>query len=91
MSEILHINTEQARHDPETAFSSPAELAASNGLNRGQKIATLERWAQQILDRLRAGSEGMPTHRTSPADIATLEAINVELARLKSGADTPSA
>lgn len=90
MSEILHINTEQARHDPETAFGSPAELVASNGLNRGQKIATLERWAQQVLDRLRAGSEGMPTHRTSPADIATLEAINAELAKLKGQGESPS-
>lgn len=70
-----------ARFDPEREFGSPDKLVDSVAMTRGQKIAALERWSQQVLDRLKAGGEGMPTHRTSSTDIELLE-------RIRAGVDT---
>lgn len=88
MTEILKINMDTALHDPEAAFGTPSRLAQSVGLTRGQKIATLQRWSQQVADRLRAGAEGMATQRTSAADVALLDAITAAISELRSvGAD----
>lgn len=83
MPEILSINPQAAKFDPAAEFGSPADLAATSGLTRGQKIAALERWAQQILDRLAATSEGMATRATSGADTARLDEVNAAIAELK--------
>lgn len=83
MSELLSINPQAAKFDPAAEFDTPADLIASSGLTRGQKIAALERWAQQILDRLAATSEGMATQQTSGADTARLDDVNAAIAELK--------
>ncbi|MGE0628429.1 MAG: hypothetical protein AB7O43_11445 [Hyphomicrobiaceae bacterium] len=75
MSEILHIDTEKARLDPASQFGSPDDLARSQGLTLGQKLAALDRWERQVQDRLAAGNEGMPTHWTTPHEMELLEQI----------------
>ena len=59
MGEVMSLNVEKARTEPETVFSSPLNIVCEPGLTRGQKIATLERWKQLLEDKLRATGEGM--------------------------------
>jgi hypothetical protein len=88
MSEILHVDMDAARFDPEKAFGAPAKLVESIALTRGQKIAALDRWSQQVLDRLKASGEGMPTHRTSGIDLELLEQIRTASESLRKAAPT---
>ncbi|MGD9669311.1 MAG: hypothetical protein AB7U75_09675 [Hyphomicrobiaceae bacterium] len=81
--EILSMKSETARFDPEREFGTPEKLAESPGLTRGEKIATLERWAQQILDELSATSEGMPTNPAPGHGTAMLDRVNETIALLK--------
>jgi hypothetical protein len=83
MSEIVHVNMDAARFDPEREFGTPDKLVESVALTRGQKIATLERWSIQVLDRFKASGEGMPTNRTSGADLELLEQIQNAIHGLK--------
>ncbi len=75
MSEIMHINIEQARMNPAGQFATPQDLAASNALTLGQKLAALNRWEFQVRERLDASNEGMPSHGHNPEEISMLEAI----------------
>jgi hypothetical protein len=52
MAVISHINTQEARHNPEAVFETPAALLAEVGLTAGQKLAALERWAAAVDERL---------------------------------------
>lgn len=81
--EILSMNSTAARFDPEREFGTPEKLGESVGLTRGEKIAALERWAQQIQDELAATSEGMPTAPASGHGTAMLDRINQVIASLK--------
>lgn len=83
MTEISRINMDNARFDPEREFGTPDKLAASIAMTRGQKIAALERWSQQVLDRLNASGEGMPTNHTSGTDLDLLEQIRAGVEALK--------
>lgn len=83
MSEILHVDMDAARFDPEKAFGEPAKLVESIALTRGQKIAALERWSQQVLDRMKASGEGMPTQRRSGDDVGLLDQLRAAIATLK--------
>jgi hypothetical protein len=62
MTEIMKIDMQKATTDPEAVFESPAEVGEQIGLTRGQKIATLERWAFSVRARVDALSEGMMNH-----------------------------
>jgi len=89
MAEISRINMDAARFDPEKEFGTPDKLAEAIGMTRGQKIAALDRWSKQVLDRLGATSEGMPTHRTSGRDMQLIDEIQAVLAGLKAAGDKP--
>jgi hypothetical protein len=65
MSTIGRINRETAKHLPATQYDHPSQIVTETMLTRGEKIATLQRWRQQIVDELAAGDDGMPTQRTS--------------------------
>ena len=74
MSEILSINIHQARTQPEFVFETPETFEIDTALTRGQKIATLGRWAADVEARLTAASEGMVGARgcqTNDAQILT--------------------
>lgn len=82
MSVILEINVEAARLNPDVAFETPHDLAASIGLTRGQKIATLDRWYQSVQRRMAATNEGMPPEGTTDHDTMLLAGINAAQAEL---------
>ena len=59
MSLIMTVNVEKARLDPEAVFAQPLEIVYETSLTRGQKIAALERWKQELQDRIQATGEGL--------------------------------
>ena len=76
MSEISNISVERSRLEPETVFKHPRDLVAEMGLTRGQKIATLARWRQHLVDKLRATDEGMlPPPGGTSADATKLSEV----------------
>lgn len=83
MAEIVKIDSEKARFDPESVFSRPRLVAEEAALTRGQKIATLERWEKQVLERLAATSEGMPANDSSAHEADLLAEIKHTLAGLQ--------
>jgi hypothetical protein len=84
MSEIVNINTEKARLEPDTVFASPLDIVAETGLTRGQKIAALKRWDLTLQDRLRATGEGMaPPEGQTAVEAATIQTISKALTFLE--------
>lgn len=76
MGEISNICVEQARLEPETVFRRPHDLVSEVGLTRGQKLATLARWRQHLVDKLRATGEGMaPPPGETSADATMLSEV----------------
>lgn len=88
MSEIMRIQPEKARQDPETVFDRPADIEKEVGLTRGQKLATLRRWEADVTQRLEATSEGMPPNGTSAADAALLKEIKVVIEAINAGQES---
>ena len=84
MAEIMNIDMQKATTDPEAVFKSPAEIAEHVGLTRGQKIATLEKWAFSVRARVDALSEGMMNHPNGAytRDVELLRNIEKEIAAL---------
>jgi len=89
MAEIMNLNTEKARHEPDTVFARPLDIVNETGLSRGQKIAALERWNQTLQDRLRATGEGMaPPEGQTANEAATVEEIGRALEMLNDSQPT---
>ena len=72
MSEIVHLNSEKSRFEPDAVYEHPIDVVNEEGLTRGQKIATLERWDLTLQDRIRATDEGMAPEAGQTADEAAL-------------------
>lgn len=85
MSEIMRLNPDKARQDPETVFDRPADIEKHVGLTRGQKLATLRRWEVDVTQRLEATDEGMPSNGTSADDAALLKEISIVIEALTAG------
>jgi hypothetical protein len=85
MSEIMRINPDKARLDPETVFAKPADIEKHVGLTRGQKLATLRRWEADVVQRLEATTEGMPSNDTTSADAALLKEIKIVIEAIAAG------
>lgn len=79
MATIAKINRDAAKHLPSSQYDHPSELVAEPLMTRGEKIATLNRWRQQIVEELAAGDEGMPTRRTSGRHHELISAIETAL------------
>ena len=47
-------NRDLAKDNPDRVFESPQQIVEETLLTRGEKIATLNRWRQTILEELRA-------------------------------------
>lgn len=86
MTEIMNCDTQKATTDPESVFELPAEVVEHVGLTRGQKIATLERWAFSVRARVDALSEGMMNHPGGAytRDVELLRSIEKAITELKS-------
>jgi hypothetical protein len=54
---ITHLNRSLAKQEPETSFRSPLGIVEETMLTRGEKLATLDRWRQSILEQLAAQGE----------------------------------
>lgn len=76
MSTIMSLDRERVRLEPASVFSMPMEVVDEIGLTRGEKLATLQRWADGLHSQLRATSEGMPSPPgMSARDVALLDEI----------------
>ena len=84
------LNRDLAKDNPERVFSKPGEIVEEVLMTRGEKIATLTRWRQTILEELSASGEGMRTHGVSPDRMRLLEEIEQARAALDGtpGGDT---
>jgi hypothetical protein len=82
MSEVSKLSRAEAKRNPGAAFSSPAEVVDEILMTRGEKIATLKRWRDEIVAQLRAADDGMQTRRTSVAQAELLQKIEAALADL---------
>jgi hypothetical protein len=85
MSEIMRINPDKARQDPETVFARPVDIEKHVGLTRGQKLATLRRWEADVTQRLEATTEGMPSNDTRSDDSALLKEIKIVIDAINAG------
>jgi hypothetical protein len=54
---IRPLNRSLAKQDPEGTFDSPLGIVEERLFTRGEKIATLNRWRQAILEELAALGE----------------------------------
>lgn len=82
MATIAKINRDAAKHLPGSQYEHPSEIVAEPLMTRGEKIGTLNRWRQQIIEELSAGDEGMPTRRTSGRHHEILTGIETALSEL---------
>ena len=76
------LNRNLAKDNPERAFSSPRAIVDEVLMTRGEKLATLTRWRQAVLEELSASGEGMRTHGVSSERIRLLDEIEVARAKL---------
>lgn len=85
MSEIMRIEPEKARQDPEAVFDRPADIENEVGLTRGQKIATLKRWEVDVTRRLESTDEGMPSNDENADDADLLKEIKMVIDAIQTG------
>ena len=71
-----------AKQNPEKSFDSPLEIVEERLLTRGEKIATLNRWRESLLDESRASGEGMRTFGMSARRARLLEQIEAARSQL---------
>lgn len=77
MSQILRLNSQEARFNPEAVFDGPEKLLEEPALTRGQKLAALEQWAKSVTLKLDASAEGMPSSGTESDDAELLRRIRI--------------
>jgi hypothetical protein len=83
MAEKKALDREAAKEQPQNVFSSPLEIVDEELFTKGEKLATLERWRQGVLEQLAATSEGMPTAGVSANHMKVLDEIEEAMRRLK--------
>ena len=76
------LNRDLAKDTPERALCHPREIVEEVVMTRGEKLATLTRWRQTVLEELSASGEGMRTQGVSSARIRLLEEIELARAEL---------
>jgi hypothetical protein len=69
------LNRDSAKQNPESAFDSPIDIVTEPLFTRGEKLATLERWRQNLFQELGASGEGMRTQGYSSQQVKTLDLI----------------
>ena len=75
MTKPKSLNRDAAKQRPESLFASPIDIVAEPLLTRGEKLATLDRWRQTLIEQLNASGEGMRTQGYSADQIKTLDLI----------------
>ena len=84
------LNRDLAKDNPERVFSNPREIVDEVLMTRGEKLATLTRWRQTVLEELSASGEGMRTHGVSSDRMRLLEEIEQARAALAGTPDSPT-
>jgi hypothetical protein len=69
------MNRDSAKQNPENSFVSPIDIVTEPLLTRGEKLATLERWRQNVFQQLHASGEGVRTQGYSSQQAETLDLI----------------
>jgi hypothetical protein len=85
MTEIMRINPDKARQDPEAVFARPADIDKTFALTRGQKLAALRRWEADVARRLESAGEGMPSNGTVTEDSVLLKEIKIAIDAIRAG------
>ena len=65
MSTPRALNRDLAKQNPEGTFETPFEIVDEKLFTKGEKIATLNRWRQSLLEELSAAGEGMRAYSGS--------------------------
>ena len=84
-NEVLRVNRDAAKTDPEREFGSPDEIAELVSLTRAEKLTALRRWSFDVQSRLDAASEGMApeTSGVLSADAELLRQIEIQTKTLE--------
>lgn len=77
------LNRTLAKQNPEGAFGSPFEIVGERLFTKGEKIGTLNRWRQSLMQELDASGDDMHTHGVLAERALLLE--QVEAARSQLG------
>lgn len=83
MTQIARLPREAAKFNPASVYKSPRDIIGEVLMTRGEKVATLERWREEIIQQMTASDEGMPInpqpgilgHTLQKID-ATIEALS---------------
>lgn len=78
-------NRDLAKDNPDRFFETPQQIVEETLLTRGEKVATLNRWRQTMLEELNASGEGMRTHGVSSDRsrlLGQIEQAKAELAKM---------
>ena len=76
-------NRDLAKQNPERTFDTPFEIVEERLFTKGEKIATLNRWRQSLLEELSAAGEGMRTHGVTSDRARLLEQIEAAKSQLR--------
>ncbi len=82
MSATRTLNRDLAKQNPEGTFDSPFEIVEETLFTKGEKIATLNRWRQSLLEELSATGEGMRTYGIASDRARLLEQIEAAKSQL---------
>jgi len=82
MSTTRALNRDLAKQNPEGTFDSPFEIVDEKLFTKGEKIATLNRWRQSLLEELSASGEGMRTYGNASDRARLLEQIEAAKSQL---------
>lgn len=82
MTDPKPLNRDAAKQNPESAFDSPLDIVDETLLTKGEKVATLDRWRQSILEQLSASNEGMQTRGHSADQLRVLKEIDEAKSKL---------
>ena len=69
------LDRELAKRDPRRVFRHPIDILKVKLFTKGEKLGTLNRWRQSILEEMSATSEGMRTHGVSEEHARVLAEI----------------
>jgi hypothetical protein len=83
MSTLRSLNRQQAKQRPQEAFDSPLEIVEEILFTKGEKIATLNRWRQGLLDQLNASGAGDCSHGAGSDRTRILEQIETAIGQLR--------
>ena len=83
MSTPRALNRDLAKQNPEGTFDNPFEIVEEKLFTKGEKIATLNRWRQSLLEELSAAGEGMRTYGVTSDRARLLEQIEAAKSQLR--------